>query len=35
MDWNDFLIERGRKLIEATAWTTRREFGLGARRRFS
>jgi hypothetical protein len=31
MDCNDFLTERDRKLIEATAWTKRRDFGLGAR----
>ncbi len=31
MDWNDFLTERDRKLLDATEWTKRREFGLGTR----
>jgi maleamate amidohydrolase len=31
MDWNDFLTERDRKLLDATAWTKHREFGLGTR----
>ena len=31
MDWNDFLTERDRQLLDATAWTKQHEFGLGTR----
>jgi nicotinamidase-related amidase len=31
MDWNDFLSERDRQLLSRTAWTKRRDFGLGER----